>query len=73
MYFNKAFHPFGSFKFDEDRDVQVKFVKGEVTAEQPVTARYIKVEVKGIGLCPTWHYGVGYPAWFFMDEVNVYS
>ncbi|MDM8231982.1 hypothetical protein QUW56_00985 [Phocaeicola barnesiae] len=52
--------------------MQVKFVKGEVTAEQPVTARYIKVEVKGIGLCPTWHYGVGYPAWFFMDEVNVY-
>ena len=52
--------------------MQVKFVKGEVTAEQPVTARYIKVEVKDIGLCPTWHYGVGYPAWFFMDEVNVY-
>ena len=69
---NKEFRLFGSFKFDEDRDVQVKFVKGEVTAEQPVTARYIKVEVKGIGLCPTWHYGVGYPAWFFMDEVNVY-
>ena len=29
------------------------------------------VVVKTIGLCPSWHYGVGYPAWFFLDEVEV--
>lgn len=23
------------------------------------------------GLCLPWHYGVGYPAWFFIDEVVV--
>jgi len=27
--------------------------------------------VKTLGLCPDWHYGVGYPAWFFLDEVVV--
>lgn len=69
---NVNYHPFGSFTFGEDRDLQVKFVKGKAEVDVPVRARYIKVEVKGIGLCPSWHYGVGYPAWFFIDEVSVY-
>ena len=67
------FVPFGeSFEFAEDRDLQVKFVAGKAEVASPVKARYIKVQVKTIGLCPDWHYGVGYPAWFFMDEVAVY-
>lgn len=33
---------------------------------------YIKVDIKTLGLCPDWHYGVGYEAWFFLDEVSVY-
>jgi hypothetical protein len=47
-------------------------VAGQAEVSSPIKARYIKVQVKGIGLCPPWHYGVGYPAWFFMDEVVVY-
>ena len=39
------------------------------TSPSPVKARYIKVEIETLGLCPSWHYGVGYPAWFFLDEV----
>ena len=67
------FAPFGdTFEFAEDRDMQVKFVPGKVELASPVIARYIKVKVKTIGLCPSWHYGVGYPAWYFMDEVSVY-
>ena len=67
------FTSFGdTFEFAEDRDMQVKFVPGRVEVASPVKARYIKVQVKTIGLCPSWHYGVGYPAWFFMDEVAVY-
>ena len=67
------FIPFGQVhEFAEDRDVQVKFVAGVADVDSPIQARYIKVQVKGIGLCPSWHYGVGYPAWFFMDEVAVY-
>lgn len=66
------FVQFGTFKFAEDRDLQVKFVKGEVDSCAPVRARYIKVDVQTLGLCPDWHYGVGYPAWFFIDEINVF-
>ena len=69
----EMFTPFGdTFEFAEDRDLQVKFVPGKVEVAAPVKARYIKVQVKTIGLCPSWHYGVGYPAWYFMDEVAVY-
>jgi len=34
-------------------------------------ARYIKVNVKNIGLCPEWHKGDGNPAWLFADEIVV--
>ena len=71
-YAKMPWKPFGSFAFPEDRDGQVKFVPGAAEVQQPVTARFIKVHVNTLGLCPDWHYGVGYPAWFFMDEVNVY-
>lgn len=67
----KNYTAFGSFSFDEDRDLQVKFVGGKATVTQPVKVRYIKVKVNTLGVCPAWHYGVGYPAWFFMDEITV--
>ena len=68
---NKTYTEMGSHDFPEDRDGSIKFVLGTVEISSPVTARYIRVVAKTIGLCPSWHYGVGYPAWFFMDEVNV--
>ena len=71
-YAAMPWRPFGSFTFPEDRDLQVKFVSGKAEVVQPVTARFIRIHVNTLGLCPDWHYGVGYPAWFFMDEVNVY-
>lgn len=67
-----TFTPFGNFEFAEDRDMQVKFVEGKAESSSAVSARYIKVDVKTLGLCPDWHYGVGYEAWFFLDEVGVY-
>lgn len=67
------FTPFGQVhEFAEDRDMQVKFVAGKAEVASSIKARYIKVQVKTIGLCPSWHYGVGYPAWYFIDEVAVY-
>ena len=67
------FIPFGdTFNFAEDKDVQVKFVIGQSEVANPVMARYIKVHVKTLGLCPSWHNEVGHPAWFFIDEVAVY-
>jgi hypothetical protein len=67
----KKYEPFGKYEFAEDRDLSVKFVKGKVSTSKPVKARYIKVHVNTLGNCPSWHYGVGYPAWFFMDEIVV--
>lgn len=68
---NRDYHLLGSVDFAEDRDPSVKFVPAIASATTPVMARYVRVCVKTLGLCPSWHYGVGYPAWFFIDEVVV--
>ena len=68
---NAAYAPFGRVEFAEDQSVPVKFVPAVVTAEEPVRARYVKVEIEGVKVCPPWHYGVGCPCWFFLDEVSV--
>ena len=67
----KTWQPFGAFRFEEDRDLAVKFRWGGAEVASPVRARYIKVHVETLGNCPSWHYGVGYPAWFFLDEIVV--
>ncbi|MDR0509932.1 MAG: DUF4838 domain-containing protein [Rikenellaceae bacterium] len=63
--------PFGSCALPEDRSPQVKYVAFGHTSASPVTARYIRLDVKGVVTCPEWHYGVGHPCWFFMDEITV--
>lgn len=68
----QTYREFGSFAFEEDRNLMIKFVKGTAESETPVQARYIKVEIEGTIDCPYWHYGVGHPSWFFVDEVSVY-
>ena len=49
--------------------MSVKFVWGRAAVPSPVRARYIKVHIDTLGKCPSWHYGVGYDAWFFLDEI----
>ncbi len=34
-------------------------------------ARFIRVKVTNIGLCPEWHHGAGGKAWIFLDEIVV--
>lgn len=63
--------PLGRVDFPEDESVPVKFVPATVTAEHPVRARYVRVGIEGVKICPPWHYGVGCPCWFFLDEVVV--
>ncbi|MCD7899809.1 MAG: DUF4838 domain-containing protein [Bacteroides sp.] len=65
------FHLFGERIQEEDRSPEVKFVGYKCESSAPVNARYLKVEIEGIKTCPSWHYGVGYNAWFFLDEVTV--
>lgn len=69
---NENFVLMGHTDIPEDRDTEVKYVNIPVGADQKVKAQYIKVTIESIGLCPPWHYGVGFPAWFFVDEISVY-
>jgi len=62
----------GRVEIPEDRSPEVKYVSKEIVSKNKIKARYIKVHVETTGICPSWHYGVGYPAWFFMDEIWVY-
>ena len=55
----------------EDRSPQVQFVEVKYEGATPINTRYIKVNVTGTKTCPHWHYGVGHPCWFFIDEVTV--
>ena len=67
----RHFTELGTYDLPEDRSVQVKFKSVKHESASPIEARYIKVEVVGTKDCPHWHYGVGNPCWFFIDEVNV--
>lgn len=55
----------------EDRSGAVKFQGIKTESAQSIKARYVKVEVTGTKECPGWHYGVGHPSWFFIDEVTI--
>ena len=53
----------------ESRATKVAFVPVEASCN--CDARYIRVDITGTKTCPEWHYGVGNPCWFFLDEVIV--
>ena len=55
----------------EERTGEVKFRGVRAESARLLKARYVKVEVTGTKECPTWHYGVGHPSWFFIDEVII--
>lgn len=55
----------------EERSGKVLFRGVKAESDTPLQARYLKVEVTGTKVCPQWHYGVGHPSWFFIDEVTV--
>jgi len=35
------------------------------------TARYVKVVARNYGALPKWHLGAGFPAFIFVDEIEV--
>lgn len=67
----KTWTEFPRHQLAEDHDPKVKFVGIKETLDAPQAARYIKVSVEGTKRCPHWHYGVGNPCWFFLDEITV--
>lgn len=67
----KNFKSLGVDARPEDRTSSIKFVEFGVDTPSPVKARYVKINVTGTKMCPSWHFGVGHPSWFFIDEVIV--
>lgn len=61
-----------TYTLADDSDPKVKFVNIAHQLQSPETARYIKVNITGTKQCPHWHYGVGNPCWFFIDEIDVH-
>lgn len=66
-----SFTPLGTYDLPEDNDSKIKFVGVRHQADNPLEARYIRVDIIGTKQCPHWHYGVGNPCWFMLDEITV--
>ncbi len=62
----------GKADIEEDRSPEVKYATFGVCSKEKIKTRYIKIHVENVGIGPSWHYGVGYPVWLFMDEIWVY-
>jgi predicted alpha-1,2-mannosidase len=43
----------------------------EMPIEVKETVKAIRVVVKNVGNCPTWHLGAGNPSWIFLDEIVI--
>ena len=43
-----------------------------VNFPEGVTARYLTIKAKNLGICPSWHEGAGEKCWLFIDEITVY-
>ena len=67
----ERYTPWGATDLAEERSGKVGFRGVKTESATPIKTRYIKVEVTGTKECPTWHYGVGHPSWFFIDEVII--
>jgi len=65
----ESYVPLGSVSLPENRDGTFGFK--DVTVNGEAIARFVRVQVEGQKICPEWHYGVGNPCWFFIDEVEV--
>ncbi|MCM1291983.1 MAG: DUF4838 domain-containing protein [Bacteroides sp.] len=65
------FRPVGKVELAEDRTPQVKFIHTPHSLATPVDARYVRIDVEATKKCPEWHYGVGNPCWFMVDEITV--
>ena len=67
----KQFSHAGTVTLAEDKTPQVKFVSARHESTSPIEARYVRIDVEGTKKCPEWHYGVGNPCWFMIDEIFI--
>lgn len=63
-------------KFKNLKSVKIKQTKQQnsidyASLSTSQKSRFVKITIKGIGVCPDWHTGAGNPAWFFIDELII--
>lgn len=68
---NGAEECFGVVENPEERGISVMYKELGVELDTAVKTQYIKVTISGVFECPSWHYGIGRPGWFFADEIFV--
>lgn len=54
-----------------DRDFNVQVQRLTARSAAPTVARYVRVKAVNYGALPPWHLGAGYPAYIFVDEVEI--
>lgn len=65
------FRSIGQIEVEEpSRDEGVNTRDFVIRCDQAV-ARFIKVRIANIGVCPPWHKGAGGKAWVFVDEITI--
>jgi hypothetical protein len=66
------FKPCGSRNFEQNTSMGMQQTHLlSLALEQPVQARYIKIQVQSPLKNPAWHPSAGQPCWIFVDEVVV--
>ncbi len=61
----------GSGKYGEPVGDDVVLTKDMTIQCTPAVARFVKVRVANVGICPSWHKGAKGKAWVFVDEIQV--
>ena len=67
----KHYTTFGQDSIEQVRSYPTLYREVKCIKDQPVKARFVKVHIENLGVCPGWHFGAGHPSWFFVDEVTV--
>jgi hexosaminidase len=67
----KEFKTLATLTHDISPKQQDAIIKDFVFELRNVSARYVRVRAKNLGICPAWHPGAGGKAWIFVDEIMI--
>jgi alpha-mannosidase len=66
-----GFRTVASQTYEIPKENQETAVKDLAVTLEEVSARYLRVKAKNVGILPAWHRGSGSKAWLFVDEIIV--
>lgn len=67
----KAFNEIAEITNDIPQNDETTLIKRFELSPQNISARFIRIQAKSIGICPKWHKGTGDKAWIFADEISI--